>query len=265
MPIFMGGKPQTEGLQPGMMWGAMPDGSRVAIPIPNAADLAAAAKGKEAKASKEGEQAGDRTLNLKLEDDLRKEFNEQPVVRQRNEAASSFNAAVSTAGRGTPASDEALANFALKVFDPGQVVSGTSAERVQGLQGVTSRVSGILSRAMGGSGLQPTERQELLDAMQDKMGALDAQHAQIANSYRNHASGRGLNPDTVAPAMPVVPGGQQVPYAPGGNPPRPGTGPAPASPPPTPQGGAGTPPPQAGKGTRRLRYNPATDSLEPVQ
>ena len=230
-PLFREGKPLTDGLPAGQQWGFdARTRQQVAIAVPNAADLSARQKGLETAATKNAENAADLgqapgappgtsvvTARKQQENagnatgnekDLRTAFENDDVIKNRNNAVAAFNAVADAAGRDTAASDLQMVYGIAKILDPGSVVQAGQTTHIVDTQSLSDTVRGALSKLQGGGRLQPQDRAALLTEARSRLAALDQQAQQRADAYRGIAGRtQGVNPDNVAILPPVRPGG----------------------------------------------------------
>jgi hypothetical protein len=135
-------------------------------------------------------------------DNLRKEFNALPAVKNYMETVPMFNAA--SRAPDTPAGDFALIYGVGKVLDPGSVVREGEMNMVIASGSPAQRVSGYLNFLQGNGRLTPAQRGELQEMLLNATTERQALYNQARQSYGGIAQQRGYKPEDIFVSAPEV-------------------------------------------------------------
>ncbi len=152
------------------------------------------------------QQSEETQAKLKLEDDYRKEYNQNRVVKDSKE----INAAISRMDnvwneylikpndRGKNALDQALVITFNKMLDPGSVVRESEFARTPVGQSLLSRMKGYQEKlAKGGVGLTDPERKEIIEVAKQLQQGQMIELEKEKQFYIDLAEQRGLNIENI--------------------------------------------------------------------
>lgn len=145
-------------------------------------------------------------VNMKGEQDLRKEFNSLPSVKDFSTQAGAFGRIVASAKDPTPAGDLALIFNYMKVLDPGSVVResefATAESAAAWLQEseqagvvVPRPIASAIRKMATGERLSDEQRGDFVGRASMLYQQAEAQHEDIAQQYRVNAQSYDLDPD----------------------------------------------------------------------
>jgi hypothetical protein len=135
-------------------------------------------------------------------DNLRKEFNNLPDVKNFRDVAPLFNAAAKAPD--TPAGDFALIYGVGKILDPGSVVREGEMNMVMASGSPAQRVQGYLAHLQGNGRLTPQHRRELQEMLYNSAAERQALYDQARAAYEGVATKRGYNPADIFIAAPEM-------------------------------------------------------------
>ena len=144
--------------------------------------------------------------NIKIANDLRKEFNANAQVKDFRDIRSKFGSMESALRRsnslGEGASkvgvDQALVNLFNKITDPGSVVRESEFARTGQSLSLSSRITGALKRlSEGGAGLTDLERTELVETARVILAGGEVFFNDIQDSFQDLAEEFGVDPALV--------------------------------------------------------------------
>jgi hypothetical protein len=134
---------------------------------------------------------------FKQEQDLRKQYQDTPEVKNFGEVRSAFNIINTSLSNASPAGDLAGATKFMKLLDPNSVVRDTELQLAMNATGVVDKAQNYFNMLATGQKLNPTQRQDFKDvavklykAAEDVKNKYDVQYADIAKSNK-------LNPSKV--------------------------------------------------------------------
>lgn len=135
-------------------------------------------------------------------DNLRKEFNALPEVKNFKEVVPIINAAKDAPN--TPAGDFALIYGVGKILDPGSVVREGEMSLVIKSGSPAERVKGYLSYLSGNGRLTPTQRAELTSMLDVRVGEMGTAYDAAKTTYKGIAEKRGYSPEDIFTGQPAV-------------------------------------------------------------
>jgi hypothetical protein len=134
---------------------------------------------------------------FKQEQDLRKQYQDTPEVKNFGEVRSAYNIINTSLSNASPAGDLAGATKFMKLLDPNSVVRDTELRMAMDATGVVDRAQNYFNMLATGQKLNPTQRQDFKDvatklykAAEDVKNKYDIQYADIAKTNK-------LNPSKV--------------------------------------------------------------------
>jgi len=134
---------------------------------------------------------------FKQEQDLRKQYQDTPEVKNFGEVRSAYNIINTSLSNASPAGDLAGATKFMKLLDPNSVVRDTELRMAMDATGVVDRAQNYFNMLATGQKLNPTQRQDFKDvatklykAAEDVKSRYDVQYADIAKTNK-------LNPSKV--------------------------------------------------------------------
>jgi len=134
---------------------------------------------------------------FKQEQDLRKQYQDTPEVKNFGEVRSAYNIINTSLSNASPAGDLAGATKFMKLLDPNSVVRDTELRMAMDATGVVDRAQNYFNMLATGQKLNPTQRQDFKDvatklykAAEDVKSKYDIQYADIAKTNK-------LNPSKV--------------------------------------------------------------------
>lgn len=144
---------------------------------------------------------------FKNESSLRKEFDDLPVVKARNEVKTQVARAEQAyaqaldpknKGRSTNASDQVIITVLNKVLDPSSVVRESEYGRTAEGQAVMRKLEGYLTKLKtGGAGISSGERDDIMQTIRGLSSAMESRYAPVAEQYRGLAQQYGMEPSRV--------------------------------------------------------------------
>jgi hypothetical protein len=178
---------------------------------------AAAAAARRTKAEGEKKTQG----GIKLEGDLRKEFQGLPAYKNYQTASVAYEQMQSAANDSSGASDIALVTNYMRSLDPETGVKETEFRNAQNAGGFDDKARAAYTKIMSGEFLTPKMRQELLRSARSNVAALKRPHDSALKRYEELATSYSVDPKRVA-----APGGHialdEPPTGPTALPPSPG-------------------------------------------
>lgn len=126
---------------------------------------------------------------FKQEQDLRKQYQDTPEVKNFGEVRSAFNIINTSLSNASPAGDLAGATKFMKLLDPNSVVRDTELKMAMDATGVVDRAQNYFNMLSTGQKLNPTQRKDFKDvatklykAAEDVKNKYEIQYADIAKS-----------------------------------------------------------------------------------
>jgi ADP-ribose pyrophosphatase YjhB (NUDIX family) len=151
------------------------------------------AAAKAAKAAEDQKKAG----GLKTADDLRKEFNALPEVKDYKDVDTAVKKVEAAAKDVSAAGDLALIYAYMRVLDPGSSVKEGEFQAAAQAGGAGDRLVASIGKAMSGERLSPDQRADFLSHAQTLREAQRSRAQGAAEKYRGIASKRGADPNDV--------------------------------------------------------------------
>lgn len=159
---------------------------------------AAALAGKGAKDKKDADK--DKDKNWKDVTELRKEFNQQPIVKSFGTQRQEFEKMKSAANNPSAAGDLMLIFSLMKILDPNSSVRESEAASASNAGGVPERVRNQWNNALSGQRLTPEQRADFVTQATRIFDTARSQYDEQASRYRDLATKIGGDPDDVVKA-----------------------------------------------------------------
>jgi len=128
---------------------------------------------------------------FKQEQDLRKQYQDTPEVKNFGEVRSAYNIINKSLSSASPAGDLAGATTFMKLLDPTSVVRDTELRLAMEATGVVDRAQNYFNMLATGQKLNPTQRQDFLNvanklyqAAEEVKNKYDIQYAEIAKTNK---------------------------------------------------------------------------------
>ena len=128
---------------------------------------------------------------FKQEQDLRKQYQDTPEVKNFGEVRSAYNIINKSLSNASPAGDLAGATKFMKLLDPTSVVRDTELRLAMEATGVVDRAQNYFNMLATGQKLNPTQRQDFLNvanklyqAAEEVKNKYDMQYAEIAKTNK---------------------------------------------------------------------------------
>jgi hypothetical protein len=138
---------------------------------------------------------------FKNEQSVREEFNGLPEIKNYKQAFPAYKAIKDAAGRNTPQSDINLVYGIAKLYDPTSVVREGEYSTVANSPNIPERVKGYAQYLAGGGKLSPETKKQIVAEAESRIGTYKAEHDKARSTYNDIVKQRGMNPNTVLPAM----------------------------------------------------------------
>ena len=138
----------------------------------------------------------DEDNTFKTETELRKEFNQLPIVKTFYDIKSSYGRI--KAAKDTPAGDIGLIYGFMKIQDPGSTVREGEYATAQNAAGIPDQVRNAYNRAIAGTRLSPAQREDFKTQAEALYGSAASQYDETANKYRGLATQYGVKENRVA-------------------------------------------------------------------
>ena len=156
---------------------------------------------------------------IKVETDLRKDFNGQQEVKDWRAITGSYRQIRELSKAPSAQNDIGLVFSYMKMLDPGSVVREGEFANAQNAAGVPEQIRNAWNKALTGERLNPEQRRAMVASAGKIVESRAPRFNQIVEEYRGYAQDYGGNPDRIARPVPI-PKAQATPSASG---PRPGT------------------------------------------
>lgn len=134
---------------------------------------------------------------FKNEQELRKEFEGLPEVKNYKQAYPAFAAIKDAASRNTTQSDINIVYGLAKLYDPTSVVREGEYATVANSPNIPERVKGYAQYLQGGGKLSPETKNQILAEAQGRIGTYEAEARKAKGSFEQIAKTRGMNPGAV--------------------------------------------------------------------
>ena len=144
---------------------------------------------------------------FKNEQDLRKEFEGLPEVKNYKQAYPAFAAIKDATSRNTTQSDINIVYGLAKLYDPTSVVREGEYATVANSPNIPEKVKGYAQYLAGGGRLSPETKKQILAEAQGRIGTYQAEAQKARGSYEGIAKTRGMNPAGVFADMGDMQGG----------------------------------------------------------
>lgn len=153
-----------------------------------AADAANRAANKETKAS---------DADYKSEGELRKELQNNPVVKEYQGAVVGYDKVRRAAADASAAGDIALIFGYMKTIDPTSTVREGEFATASNAGGLDDRLINSYNKVLSGQRLTKQQREQFIQSAKTQHDAYRAKAKSIIESYRRNAERNGLNPENV--------------------------------------------------------------------
>lgn len=143
--------------------------------------------------------------NRKAEADLRKEFNQRPLVKDFTDMRQSMGKILAVrektnAGQEiTPQDDIKLVFSYMKMLDPGSVVREGEYATAQNAASVPDQVRNAYNRAMEGNKLNSTQRRNMINSAAEAYKPIRDQYNELVTEFHGYARDYGVDPNRIAP------------------------------------------------------------------
>lgn len=165
----------------------MPDGSLQPIQMPGGAD------------------AGEIPPNFEDSQKLRKEFQSQAGVKKFNDAASTYQSMLKSAGLQTAVSDLDMVYGLAKMLDPESVVREGEFETVRKTQAIPDWLMGYYQYLTAGQGKLPAQaREQIMQIAGNRLGSYREQAARDVERFGRLASRYKIDPSLITQDLPEV-------------------------------------------------------------
>lgn len=129
--------------------------------------------------------------------ELRKEFMSNPVTKDTQNVATSYQKIQSAAQNPSAAGDLSLIFGYMKMLDPGSTVREGEFANAQNAAGVSDQVRNAYNRAMTGERLNPNQRKDFIGQAKNIYAAQKQRQNAINKQYQSLASEYGYEPKLV--------------------------------------------------------------------
>lgn len=141
------------------------------------------------------------------EQELRKEFEALPEIKNYKMAYPSYAAIRDATTRSTPQADINIVYGIAKLYDPTSVVREGEYATVANSPNIPERIKGYAQYIAGGGKLSEQTKREILAEATSRIGTYKAEAEKARASYEGIAKGRGMNPSNVFQRMGDIGGG----------------------------------------------------------
>lgn len=145
-----------------------------------------------------GKEAAAKKQALDTEEGLRKEFTGNKLTKDTLEVAVAYQKVQQAAADPSGASDMALIFGLMKILDPGSTVREGEYATAQNTGSIPERIVGAYNRALTGQKLDPTVRQDFVNAAGKAYAGQVEQFRKLEGTYQGLAKGSGVDPSRVA-------------------------------------------------------------------
>ena len=149
----------------------------------------------------------------KVEMDLAKQFRADKTVQAHQLMQNELRQLEGLVAQGSSYSDQALITKFSKILDPGSVVRETEFAITERGGGLIKSIENYASKVAGGGRLQPSQRQEMIDAARALANGVAENYAKKRKEYADQGGLYGARPEaiigveTVAPSAGAKPSG----------------------------------------------------------
>jgi hypothetical protein len=141
---------------------------------------------------------GDVPANVaKVEMDLAKQFRGDKTVQAHQLMQNEMRQLEALAAEGNPQSDQALITKFAKILDPGSVVRETEFAITEKGGGVLTSLQNTLDKARGTGRLQPSQRQQMLQAARSLTSGVGEEYAKKRKEYADQGALYGARPQAI--------------------------------------------------------------------
>ena len=133
----------------------------------------------------------------KVEMDLAKQFRADKTVQAHQLMQNEMRQLESLAAEGNPQSDQALITKFAKILDPGSVVRETEFAITEKGGGVLTSLQNTLDKARGTGRLQPSQRQQMLQAARSLTSGVGEEYAKKRKEFSQQGSLYGARPEAI--------------------------------------------------------------------
>jgi hypothetical protein len=141
----------------------------------------------------------------KVEMDLAKQFRADKTVQAHQLMQNEMRQLEALAAEGNPQSDQALITKFAKILDPGSVVRETEFAITEKGGGVLTSLQNTLDKARGTGRLQPSQRQQMLQAARSLTAGVSEEYKKKRQEYSQQGALYGARPEAIIGAEPVMP------------------------------------------------------------
>lgn len=132
---------------------------------------------------------------FKNEQSLRKEYQDNPVVKSASEMNNAFRTIDAAYQRPSAANDLAMATKYMKILDPTSVVRESEFALAVNATGLLDKVYNYANMVKTGQKLNPAQRKDFYDSAKSINDAFQEESGKVKNTYRGIATQYGLSPD----------------------------------------------------------------------
>jgi hypothetical protein len=135
------------------------------------------------------------------EDKLRADYASNPLVKSASEMQNAFNLIDAAYKRPSAANDLAMATKYMKILDPTSVVRESEFALAVNATGLLDKVQNYAASVLEGKKLNPNQRKDFYESAKAINDAFQKQRGEVDTQFAEMASGYGLNPKNVIPAL----------------------------------------------------------------
>lgn len=133
----------------------------------------------------------------RIESGLFSEWQKNPITKNSQDVATSYEKINSAVKNPTPAGDISLVYNVMKMFDPGSTVREGEFATAQNASGVPDRIMNMYNKIRTGQRLNPTQREEFTGVAEKMFVSQLAQQKRWDNTVKERAKKLGLNPNNI--------------------------------------------------------------------
>jgi len=135
---------------------------------------------------------------FKNEQSLRKEAQDDPLVKSAAEMNGAFKLIATAYLRPSPANDLAMATKYMKILDPTSVVRESELAMAMNATGLIDKVYNYANMIKTGEKLNPNQRKDFYESARAINNAFQEEAGKVKSKFRGIASQYGLKPENVA-------------------------------------------------------------------